>query len=125
MKKTLFALALLASSAASADVYIEGGATALANRHVDEYTLYNRRLEQYKGPSCCDKFGFSGLVYYYYPETVRSQQVTNPYAFAAIGYDYDFSKVKIDAKAFYTEAVRIGDRGDFGLSLSVRWYIFR
>lgn len=53
-----------------------------------------------------------------------SRRIDNPYVTLALGYEINFSQVRVDASLFRQESVS-SDDAENGVSLKVRWFPFR
>lgn len=53
------------------------------------------------------------------------REIDNPYVTFALGYELNFSRVRIDASVFRQESAAMRDDAETGVSLKVRWFPFR
>lgn len=55
-------------------------------------------------------------------QTFDRPKANNPYGDLAIGYDFEYTKTVVGFRLWHRSAIMAGDRGEEGLTLSVRYY---
>ena len=119
----LIAAVIMCSPAKADGFYLDSGITVLNNSKPGNYSTRLEAVEVY--PVQGIRTFKTVPVNYYTASQYDINQVKNPYAFIAAGYDLSLGNFTFDFKAHRRESVATGlDKGEFGVTASVRWYPF-